>query len=119
MAPQQSFTHVENELLPKFRKRIDEAESAREVESSFGDCVRELIGKASAGAVELAPEDIRLQPETATFLLGEDIRAQEPFKQLWDNSDMPRIVGRFAELAQHRHAHLAKKTAKTEAKIRR
>lgn len=119
MAPQQSFTHVENELLPKFRKRIDEAESAREVETAFGDCVRELIGKASAGAVELAPEDMRLQPETASFLLGEDIRAREAFKQLWDDSDLPRIVGRFAELAQHRHAHLAKKPAKTEAKIRR
>lgn len=119
MTPQQSFTHVENELLPKFRKRIDEAESAREVEAAFGDCVRELIRKASAGAVDLAREDIQLQPETASFLLGEDIRAQETFKHLWDDSDVPRIVGRFAELAQHRHAHLAKKIAKTEAKIRR
>lgn len=119
MAPQQSFTHVENELLPKFRKRIDEAESAREVEASFGDCVRELLAKASAGRVEFALDDIRLQPETASFLLGEAIRSQEAFKELWDNSDMPRIVGRFAELAQHRRAHLAKKSEKTEAKIRR
>lgn len=119
MAPQRSFTHVENELLPKFRKRIDEAESAGEVEAAFADSARELIEKASAGTVALAPEDIRLQPEPGSFLLGEDVRAQEAFNRLWDDSDMPRIVRRFAELAQHRHAHLAKKTAKTEAKIRR
>jgi hypothetical protein len=119
MALQQSFTHVENELLPKFRKRINEAESAKEVETSFGDSVQELFRKASVGMLEVASDDIHLKPETASFLLGEAIRSQDTFTALWDNSDLPRIVGRFAELAQHRHAHLAKKTEKTEAKIKR
>ena len=55
---------------------------------------------------------------TTSFFIAENIRSDVEFAKVWHNSDLPRIVGRFAELALHQYKHLAKNPAKTEAKIR-
>jgi hypothetical protein len=50
--------------------------------------------------------------------LNERIRSREDFIELWQASDLPQIVSRFAELAVGRYKHLGKNPRKTEAKIR-
>jgi len=113
-----SFTHVENELISKFRKKINEAESTEDVKKSFVYCIQELFRKVTDGALEVRADDIYLKPADSSFYIGENIRSHTEFVRIWNNSDLPRIVGRFAELAMNQHKHLAKNPAKTEAKIR-
>ncbi len=113
-----SFTHVENELISKFRKNINEAESTEDVKKSFVYCMQELFRKVTDGALEVRADDIYLKPADSSFFIGESIRSHPAFAGIWNNTDLPRIVGRFAELAMNQHKHLAKNPAKTEAKIR-
>ena len=62
MTRQQSFTRIENELLPRFRKQVSEAETTGEVQKFFRHCLRDLFAQASAGRVSAADEDISLLP---------------------------------------------------------
>lgn len=119
MTRQQSFTKAENELLPKFRKMTNEAESTEDVKKFFARCMQELFSQASAGRLELRFDDIALLPEaTPPYLISEQIRSSEEFAEVWEASDLQQIVTRFAELAVGHHRHHAKNPQKTEAKIR-
>lgn len=119
MTRQQSFTRIENELLPRFRKQVSEAETTGEVQKFFRHCLRDLFAQASAGRVSAADEDISLLPEgEETFRIGDRVRAAPGFAEIWEASDLPQIVTRFAEAARNRFRHLAKNPEKTEAKIR-
>lgn len=116
---QLSFTKVENELLHKFRKRINEAESTEDVKKFFTYCQQELFNHAYAGQLEIQFDDVCLMPEgEPPFMISEQVRSHEDFARVWNTSDLPHIVSRFAELALNRYKHLAKKPGKTEAKIR-
>ena len=118
MTRQQSFTKAENELLPKFRKMTNEAESTVDVQKFFIYCMQELFSNASDGQLKLQFEDVELLPEREPpFMLSEKLRSREEFIEAWNASDLPQIVGRFADLALNRYKHLAKNPGKTEAKM--
>jgi hypothetical protein len=119
MSRQLSFTKQENELLPKFRKMVNEAESTEDVRKFFVYCIQELCTQAFAGRVQVQFEDVGLLPEgQPPYAISEALRSSAPFAEVWQGSDLPQIIGRFAELAQRRYRHLAKNPEKTEAKIR-
>jgi len=118
MTRQLSFTKMENELLPKFRKMTNEAESTVEVQKFFIYCMQELFSNAFDGQLELQFEDVELLPEREPpFVLSEKLKSREEFIEAWSASDLPQIVGRFADLALNRYKHLAKNPGKTEAKM--
>jgi hypothetical protein len=52
------------------------------------------------------------------FEIDPRIRSNEAFLSIWNASDLPHIMNRFAEVAMHHYLHLAKNLKKTEAKIR-
>jgi hypothetical protein len=56
----QSFSRVENELLPKFRKMTNEAESTEDVKKFFVYCMQELFAQTFGGQLELRFDDIEL-----------------------------------------------------------
>ncbi len=119
MTRQQSFTKAENELLPKFRKMTNEAESTEDVKKFFIYCVQELFSRAFDGRMELRFEEVELLPEGEPhFMISEEVRSREGFAEVWNASDLPHIVSRFAELALNRYKHLAKNPEKTETKMR-
>ncbi len=119
MTHQQSFTRIENELLPQLRKRLNEAESTEDVKKFFAYCLRDLFTQILPGRPEVGLDELVLQPGGAPpFHLGDGLRAAPGFAEAWTNSDLPQIVARFAEAACHRHRHLEKNPEKTEAKIR-
>ncbi|WP_448874969.1 hypothetical protein [Desulfobulbus propionicus] len=119
MTQQKSFTQVENALLPKFRNTLNQARSTEDVKKMFNYCMRDLFRDVSDGKLEVGMEDIFLKPETETYQISESFRNLDAFVQAWTDSDLSRIVGRFAEICLHQYAHLAKNPEKTEAKIRR
>jgi len=115
----QSFTKIENELLPKFRKQLNEAESTEDVKKFFVYCIQELCDEAFDKQVSLQFEDISLQPEgEQPFLIADHLLTKTDFVDAWQNSDLPHIIGRFADQALGRYRRLEKNPAKTEAKIR-
>ncbi len=119
MTRQQSFTKIENELLPKFRKRTNEAESTEDVKKFFAYTMQELLGQVFSGQQELQFGDVELVPQgDPPYKLGAAVRSLEDFNQVWGNSDLSHIVLRFAELAMNRYRHLDKNPQKTESKTR-
>nr|WP_321469150.1 hypothetical protein [uncultured Desulfobulbus sp.] len=119
MTQQISFTHVENELLPKFRNTLSQARSTEDVKKMFGYCMQELLQKVSGGTLDLRLEDVTLQPEEKGYRIAEHIRNLDAFTTVWKDTDLCRIVDRITELCLHHYTHLAKNPEKTEAKIRR
>lgn len=119
MTKTQSFSKAENELLPKFRKLTNEAESTEDVKKFFVYCIQELFEHALEGQLNLQFDDVGLQPEGAPpFFISNQVQTNTAFAEVWQNSDLPHIVTRFAEQAVGRYKHLEKKPTKTEAKIR-
>lgn len=119
MTRQQSFSKAENTLLPKFRKMINGAESTEDVKKFFVYCMQDLFNQAFGGRMELQFEDVRLQPEgEPPFALEDRILTRAEVDEIWNTSDLPQIMLRFAEIATHRYRHLAKNPEKTEAKFR-
>jgi len=115
----QSYTRIENEILPKFRKQISEAESAEDLKNFFSYSIQELFRQIFADQIAVGKEDVKLMPENRPpFEISPQIQADEAFSAVWSNSDLPNIIARLSETAAHRYLHLAKNLKKTEAKIR-
>ena len=75
--------------------------------------------KIFSGEVKIRDDDVTLESsEKSCFSLSNRLSSAEGFKLTWDNSDLPRMVGRFAETATRRIKHLEKHPEKTDAKIR-
>ena len=114
-----SYTKIENEILPKFRKQISEAQSADDLKNYFWYSMQDLFRQIFAEKIEVGLEDVRLMPENQPpFEISDQIQAEEAFTTVWNNSDLPNIITRLSETAAHRYLHLAKNLKKTEAKIR-
>ncbi len=119
MAKIKSFTNIEHELLPDFRKNMGLSESTEDVRKFFFYTVRDLFEQILEGSVHPEYEDITLVPDQEPpFILSDRLKENEKLKELWDSSDLLHIINRFAEAAVNHYRHLEKHPEKTEAKIR-
>jgi hypothetical protein len=119
MAEKLSFTKYEHECLPAFRQRINKAESVEDVRKVFAYTTRILMEKVFSGTLKFRDEDVTLElSQESPFSLNSQLFATEGFKSAWNNSDLPRMVGRFAETAARRIKHMEKHPEKTDARIR-
>lgn len=114
-----SYTKIEKDLLPKFRKQMSTTESTEDVKNFFGYCMKDLFSQAFVDLVDIGPEDFQLVPENdPPFEISGHILSHEAVASVWQASDLPAIIGRFAQNAVNHHQHLTKIFEKTEAKIR-
>lgn len=119
MTEKLSFTKYEHECLPAFRQRINKAESVEDVRKVFAYTTRVLVEKIFSGEVKIRDDDVALElHEKSGFSLSSRLVSAKGFKSTWDNSDLPRMVGRFAETAGRRIRRLEKHSEKTDSKIR-
>jgi hypothetical protein len=119
MTERQSFTKYEHDCLPAFRQRINKAESVEDVRKVFAYTTRLLIEKIFGGEERFGDDDVTLElSEKSCFSLSRRVFSRKGFRSTWNNSDLPRMVGRFAETAARRIKHLEKHPEKTDAKIR-
>ena len=119
MTMQFSFSKVENELLPGFRKKLGAAESTEDVKKFYVYTIQDLFRQAFSGKLNLEYGDISLQPDqNQPFALIERVKERADFAVIWKNSDLSHVITRFTETAIHRYKHLEKNPAKTESKIR-
>jgi len=119
MSRQLSFTKFEKELLPDFRQKINMAESSEDVKTFYARTSLALFDKAFEGEFSLEFEDIMLQPGHADkYVISDRLLSSPSFTEVWNNSDLPNVLGRFTDMALNRFTHLEKHPEKTESKIR-
>lgn len=118
MTKQMSYTKIENQLRPIFRERLDQAESVEDVKKFFVYTIQELLENAMGENGTVNFEDVCLDPDNEPgFALGPGVTERQAFQEVWNDSDMPRILSSFAETAKNRYRRLEKNPAKTEAKM--
>jgi hypothetical protein len=119
MAERVSFTRYENVIYPGFRQKVQKAESAGDVKNLFASAAKEMLESAFEGKMTFREDDIKLLPESeARFGISERLLSSATFKSVWGNSDLRRVIERFAELCIGRYKRLQKHPEKTDAKIR-
>lgn len=123
MEKQISVAKYENTILPGFRNKISKAESTEDVKKFFVYTVRELLVNVfqdnqyrDFDAIALATSG-ELPYHLDKNRIGEQA-AVDAFLNVWENSDLPRVISGLAEAALHRWRHLSKNPEKTTAKIR-
>ena len=120
MAPQISFTKFENEALPDFRKKLNLAESTEDVINSFAHTTMELFQSVFLDKFDFKYEDITLILDREPYYkVNPRLFASDEFTSVWNNSDLPRVIGRFAKSAMNRYKRLEKYSEKSDTKIRK
>ncbi len=120
MAQQISFTKYENEVLPDFRKKLNLAESTEDVINFFAHTTMELFKNVFADKVDFGHEDITLILDREPhYKVNKRLFASDEFTSIWNDSDLPRVIGRFAKSAMNRFKRLEKYSEKSDTKIRK
>ena len=95
-------------------------DSVRVCSGEFLDFEGEVLEKVfEKKGIELNGDDVLFDPKAEKyFILSSSLKDQTIFKETWDGSDLPNMIGRFADSTYHRYLHLDKHLEKTERKIR-
>ena len=118
MTQMMSFTKYENQLRPKYRDQLNQAESVEDVKKFFIGTIQEFLRLATEGDLTAAYQDISLLPDdTPSYSLVPQIENSSEMKAL-KNSDINAVLKRLAEQAAHRYKHLSKNNTKTNLKIK-
>lgn len=119
MTTRLSFTKHEHKILPGFRQKINEAESTQDLKNIFRHAVKDLFEAAFEGKLPLQDEDTQFQPDQSPYYtLSPRLLSTDPFRTLWNDSDLPRVTERLADLSLRRYKRLQKHSEKTDSKIR-
>jgi hypothetical protein len=118
MTRRSSFTKIENDVLPKFRESMAQAESTADVRKFFVYTMLEVLNGALCGNIELAYEDVSLTPGVAPgYALSPRLRDNPDFAALCRDSDLTSIAERFAAAAGNRFKRLEKNPDRSEGKV--
>ncbi|NWH06279.1 hypothetical protein HXW94_15025 [Desulfobacter latus] len=119
MTKQISFSKHENEVLHGFRNKMNTAESTEDVKKFFNYTVIKLLNDIFKDSVKIDSEDIRLKTDgKKSYLIEDSLLKQERFQNIWNNSDIKRILGTFADISLKRYKHLETNPEKTKLKIK-
>jgi len=119
MTKQISFSKHENEVLHGFRNKMNTAESTEDVKKFFNYTVIKLLNDIFEDGVKIDSEDIRLETDgKKSYLIEDSLLKQERFQNIWNNSDIKRILGTFADISLKRYKHLETNPEKTKLKIK-
>ena len=119
MTKQISFSKHENEVIHGFRNKMNTAESTEDVKKFFNYTVIKLLNDIFEDRVKIDSEDIRLKTDgKKSYLIEDSLLKQEGFQNIWNNSDIKRILGTFADISLKRYKHLETNPEKTKLKIK-
>ena len=119
MSNQTSYRKYEQEILPNYRNRLNQAESTEDVKKFFNYAVQELFAKIFSHSMQFDFEDISLDPNfSPPYKLSDRIMSNREFLAVHDQSDLKQILEKLAETAINRYKHLEKHPERTNSKIR-
>ena len=118
MTRQTSFTHLEQAMMPGYRDRIDRAENPEDLKKVFAEMAATLLADAMGQPGAVRYEEVSLAPDAPDGYKFADTLASKPgFVDIWEGSDLSRIMASLARSAVHHYAHLEKNPLRTEAKM--
>jgi hypothetical protein len=120
MGKQMSFTGLEREYVPRLRSLINRAEDRVDLENHFCNTVADMLNRIfAAHRLKIGPEDVRFNPGAAErYSVSRRLFEYEPFRAMWENSNLKHVIEGFARSAYRRYMHLDRHPEKTEKKIR-
>ena len=118
MTDMKSLTKYENQVLPRLRDQLNQAESVEDVKKFYVGIIQEFLNLSTDGEVTADYEDISLLPEQdPCYVLAPQLTNSAAIKAL-ENSDLNAIMARLSEQSANRYKHLAKNNSKTNLKIK-
>jgi len=119
MSKRMSYSKIEKTILHDFRNKINLAESTEDLKKFFAYSAQKLFNSVFSGKMSFDFTDTALLPGTKPYYqLHERLLSSEDFKEVWDGSDLPQVIGRLAKSATNHYTRLEKNPGKTEAKLR-
>ncbi|MBN2460655.1 MAG: hypothetical protein JXB60_03525 [Candidatus Cloacimonetes bacterium] len=120
MKNQISYSTLGNTFIHRMRNEINNSEDAVDLENCFSltstDFLREVFGEIE---IEINSDDIVFDSQKKDYYtISKTLSGQEKFKEIWQNSDLPSVIKKFAESTYHHYLHLQKHPEKTQKKIR-
>ena len=119
MVRQLSYTKYENEILPEFRQKLNQAESTEDVKKFFTQSIRILFEKILERKVILSNEDMTLIIDKEPhYKIARQFQSSEELNALLKDSDLSNVLNRLAKAAVKRYLRLDRHLEKTSSKIR-
>jgi hypothetical protein len=113
-----SHTRYEQQVRREFRSKLSTAESSEDVRKFFVNSFRELMKLVFGGTLETRNDDAALDDVADSgFRISSRLMRDRRFREEWDASDLPAIVGRLGETAGKRIVRFGKNLDKTESKM--
>jgi hypothetical protein len=114
-----SFQKFEHAVLPRFRQKINEAESSEDIKKAFVQSTMQLLEMALREHSPLRYEDVEFRPHGSPYyVLGRRLLEDPQIVSMWESSDLPNVIKRLAEQAMKHYKHVEKHPEKTNANIR-
>lgn len=115
-----SFVSISNDLLHQLRDRINNSEDKTDLRNSFAYTTREFLERVFENSkLPINDESFRFDPKAKDyFVINRKLKNNSEFKFMWENSDLPNLIGKFALSTFNRYKHLNKHPEKTNLKIR-
>lgn len=114
-----SFTSLEKESLHLMRNRINNAEDKVDIDNYFSRTAADFLTKVFEENPVIMTDDVLFSPDRKPYYtVSKRLRKSDTFMKVWDNSDLPKCIGKMADSFFHRYKHLCKHPEKTDKKIR-
>ena len=117
---EKSFVSAGKSMAGEMRHRISMCSSALELRSAFSEISGRMIENVIGEGIAVMPLRGIIFDTSAKnhFRISQDLDTQPLFREAWYRSDLPIIIGHFAETAWHRYLHLQKDHSKRNLMIR-
>jgi len=117
-----SFSVLEKEFAHVFRSGINCSEDKVDLGNHFSKTMKTLLQKVFEHEhipVDVDDADITFDPGARHYYaLSGRLRRLGSFKGLWEGSDLPSVIERFADSTHKKYLHMDKHREKTRFKIR-
>jgi len=115
-----SYAKLEKNFVRDLRLKVSQSENTTDVISSFSHVSGAFLRKVINEDFDLYDDDIIFDPSAKSkYRFSNRLMNNKAFANMVADSDIGRIIGSFAETAEHRYIHLSKHPLKSDLKIRK
>lgn len=119
-AMEKSFAKAGKTMAHEMRHRISMCRNVPDLENTFSEMSGKVLSKViGSGADELTLRGIVFDTGSKNhFRISDQLDHQQLFREAWYRSDLPEIIGHFAQSVWHHYLHLQKTSPRANLKIR-
>ena len=114
-----SFTKAGKNIAHEMRHRVAMCGNLGELEETFSEVSGKFISAVTGSVAGGIPRGIMFDTAARNhFRISAELDDEPVFRQVWYRSDLPEMIGKFADAAWHRYLHIQKNNVRTNIKIR-